>query len=133
MKKHILFIFMLASFSMLATTQTPKKDILETVDKENKVSYVIEVMLCSNLTKVVSNAEGYEAYDRMNISEIMDEYDFEPTGWVNEDWIRQFGEISRADRLRVSEAVKFDESNFFVTAKILNVEIVKMKCSEYEK
>lgn len=129
MKKHILFI-MLVAFSMVATAQTKRIAILETIDKENKVPYAIEVMVRSNLTKVISNTEGYEGYDRVNISQIMDEHEFERTGLVNEDQIRQLGEIAGADYLLVSEAVKFDDSNIFVTAKILNVESAKTEGSE---
>jgi hypothetical protein len=130
MKKHILFILILVAFSMAVPAQTKRIAILETIDKEDKVPYAIEVMVRSNLTKVISNTEGYEGYDRVNISQIMDEHEFERTGLVNEDQIRQLGEIAGADYLLVSEAVKFDESNIFVTAKILNVESAKTEGSE---
>lgn len=130
MKKHFLITLLLMALAMAATAQTKRIAILETIDKEDKVPYAIEVMVRSNLTKVISNTEGYEGYDRVNISQIMDEHEFERTGLVNEDQIRQLGEISGADYLLVSEAVKFDESNIFVTAKILNVESAKTEGSE---
>ncbi len=113
-----------------AIGQVKRIAILETIDKEGKVPYAIEVMVRSNLTKVISNTPGYEGYDRVNISEIMDEHDFERTGLVNEEQIRHLGEISGADFILVSEAVKFDESNVFITAKILNVESAKTESSE---
>lgn len=130
MKKHFLITLLLTTFAMVATAQTKRIAILETIDKENKVPYAVEVMVRSNLTKVISNTEGYEGYDRVNISEIMDEHDFERTGLVSEEQIRQLGIIAGADYLLVSEAVKFDESNIFVTAKILNVESAKTEGSE---
>lgn len=130
MKKYILFIAFLTAFLVAATAQNKRIAILETIDKENQVPYAVEVMVRSNLTKVISNTEGYEGYDRVNISEIMDEHDFERTGLVNEDQIRQLGEIAGADYILVSEAVKFDESNIFVTAKILNVVSAKTEGSE---
>lgn len=129
MKRILLLLtFMLVLFPGLA--QIKRIAILETIDKENSVPYAIEVMVRSNLTKVISNTAGYEGYDRVNISEIMDEHDFERTGLVNEDQIRRLGEISGADFILVSEAVKFDESNVFITAKILNVESAKTESSE---
>ena len=130
MKKYILFILVIVVFSMTATAQNKRIAILETIDKEDKVPYAIEVMVRSNLTKVISNTEGYEGYDRVNISQIMDEHEFERTGLVDENQIRQLGEIAGADYLLVSEAVKFDESNVFVTAKILNVVSAKTEGSE---
>ncbi len=132
MKKHFLITLLLTTFAMVATAQTKRIAILETIDKENKVPYAVEVMVRSNLTKVISNTEGYEGYDRVNISEIMDEHDFERTGLVSEEQIRQLGAISGADYLLVSEAVLFDESNVFVTAKILNVVSAKTEGSENE-
>lgn len=130
MKKHFLITLVLMAFAMAATAQTKRIAILETIDKEDEVPYAVEVMVRSNLTKVISNTEGYEGYDRVNISQIMDEHDFERTGLVNEEQIRRLGEIAGADYLLISEAVKFDESNIFITAKILNVESAKTEGSE---
>ena len=130
MKKNILFIILLTAFSFAAIAQNKRVAILETIDKENQVPYAVEVMVRSNLTKVISNTEGYEGYDRVNMSEIMDEHDFERTGLVNEEQIRQLGAIAGADYILVSEAVKVDESNIFVTAKILNVVSAKTEKSE---
>ena len=129
MKKALSVLFALI-IGLTASAQIKRIAILETIDKEDKVPYAIEVMVRSNLTKVISNTPGYEGYDRVNISQIMDEHDFERTGLVNEEQIRRLGEISGADYILVSEAVKFDESNIFVTAKILNVESAKTESSE---
>lgn len=129
MKKHLSLFFVLI-LGLSVSAQNKRIAILETIDKENKVPYAIEVMVRSNLTKVISSTPGYEGYDRVNISAIMDEHDFERTGLVNEEQIRQLGEIAGADFILVSEAVKFDESNIFVTAKILNVESAKTESSE---
>ena len=120
------------AFAIAATAQTKRIAILETIDKEGNVPYAVEVMVRSNLTKVISSTPGYEGYDRVNISQIMDEHDFERTGMVNEEQIRRLGELSGADFILVSEAVKFEESNIYVTAKILNVETAKMEASENE-
>ena len=128
--KKLYLIILLMAFAIAATAQTKRIAILETIDKEGNVPYAVEVMVRSNLTKVISNTEGYEGYDRVNISQIMDEHEFERTGLVNEDQIRRLGEISGADYLLVSEAVKFDELNIFVTAKILNVVSAKTEGSE---
>lgn len=132
MNKQILIFLLLAVFSMTTMAQNKRIAILETIDKEDKVSYAIEVMVRSNLTKVISKAEGYEGYDRVNISEIMDEHDFERTGLVSEEQIRQLGAISGVDFILVSEVAKLDESNIIVTAKKLNVISAKIEGSENE-
>lgn len=129
MKKSLLLFFAL-TIVLFVSAQTKRIAILETIDKENTVSYAVEVMVRSNLTKVISSTPGYEGYDRVNISQIMDEHDFERTGMVSEEQIRQLGLLSGADFLLVSEAVKFDEMNIFVTATLLNVETAKTEKTE---
>lgn len=131
-KKSFFTLVIALMMSFAASAQIKRVAILETIDKEDKVPYAVEVMVRSNLNKVISNTAGYEGYDRVNISEIMDEHDFERTGLVNEEQIKQLGEMSGADFILVSEAVKFDESNIYVTAKILNVETAKTESAENE-
>ena len=130
MKKSLTLLMALV-MGLSAMAQIKRIAILETIDKEDKVPYAVEVMVRSNLTKVISNTPGYEGYDRVNISQIMDEHEFERTGMVNEEQIRRLGEISGADFILVSEAVKFDGSNdIFVAAKILNVVTAKTESEE---
>ena len=130
MKKSLTLLMALV-MGLSAMAQIKRIAILETIDKEDKVPYAVEVMVRSNLTKVISSTPGYEGYDRVNISQIMDEHEFERTGMVNEEQIRQLGEISGADFILVSEAVKFEGSNdIFVTAKILNVVTAKTESEE---
>ena len=128
--KNIILTLALSTCALTLSAQIKRIAILETIDKENSVSYAVEVMVRSNLTKVISSAPGYEGYDRVNISQIMDEHDFERTGMVSEEQIRQLGVLSGADYLLVSEAVKFDEANIFVTATLLNVETAKTEKTE---
>ena len=108
--------------ALSASSQVKKIAILETIDKEGTVSYSVKLMVRSNLTKAISNTPGYEGYDRVNMSQIMGEQDFQRTGMVNEEQIKRLGEICGADYIVVSEAAKVDASNIFVTATILNVE-----------
>lgn len=122
--KKLLFIAMLLlmASSAAAQSQAKKVAILETIDKEGNVSYGVKLMVRSNLTKAVSNAPGYEGYDRVNMSQIMGEQDFQRTGVVNEEQIKRLGEISGADYIVVSEVAKIGETDIIVTATILNVE-----------
>lgn len=122
----ILFILLVIT----AIAQNKKVAILETVDKEDNVPYAIEIMVRSSLTKAISHTPGYEGYDRVDMSQIMGEQSFQRTGMVNDAQIKRLGEISGADYILVSEAVKFDEKNIYVTAKILNVETAKTEISD---
>lgn len=120
--KRFLLLTMTLILALSTSAQVKKIAILETIDREGNVSYSVKLMVRSNLTKAISSTPGYEGYDRVNMSQIMGEQDFQRTGMVNEEQIKRLGEMCGADYIVVSEAAKVDASNIFVTATILNVE-----------
>ena len=121
--KSILFLFLLISGMMSA--QVKRVAILETVDKENKVSYANKLILRANLSKAITNTAGYEAYDRTDIDAIMGEQNFQRTGLVSNDQIKRLGEMTGANYILVAEAVVVDAKNMFITAKLLDVETAR--------
>lgn len=125
-----LFLFLIAGFSCFS--QVKKVAILETVDRVGDVPYGYKAMLRANLTKAITNTVGYEAYDRTDVDQIMSEHNFQRTGMVNDDQIKRLGEVTGADYILVAEAVKVDEQNIFITAKILNVETAKTERTDNE-
>ena len=121
--KTILFLFLLISGMMSA--QVKRVAILETVDKENKVSYGNKLILRANLSKAITNTAGYEAYDRTDIDAIMGEQNFQRTGLVSNDQIKRLGEMTGANYILVAEAAVVDANNMFITAKLLDVETAR--------
>ena len=119
--KRVLFlmIILLAQISVFA--QVKKVAILETVDKENQISYANKLILRASLSKAITKTAGYEAYDRTDIDAIMSEHSFQRTGMVEEDQIKKLGEMTGADYILVTEVVVVDANNLFVTAKLLDV------------
>ena len=122
--KTILFLFLLISGMMFAQ-EVKRVAILETVDKENKVSYANKLILRANLSKAITNTAGYEAYDRTDIDAIMGEQNFQRTGLVSNDQIKRLGEMTGANYILVAEAVVVDARNMFITAKLLDVETAR--------
>lgn len=121
--KFILFILLLVSGMMSA--QVKRVAILETVDKENKVSYANKLILRANLSKAITLTAGYEAYDRTDIDAIMGEQNFQRTGMVSNEQIKRLGEMTGANYILVAEAVVVDARNMFITAKLLDVETAR--------
>lgn len=121
--KTILFLFLLISGMMSA--QVKRVAILETVDKENKVSYANKLILRANLSKAITLTAGYEAYDRTDIDAIMGEQNFQRTGMVSNEQIKRLGEMTGANYILVAEAVVVDARNMFITAKLLDVETAR--------
>ena len=122
--KTILFIFLLIS-GMMSAQDVKRVAILETVDKENKVSYANKLILRANLSKAITNTAGYEAYDRTDIDAIMGEQNFQRTGMVSNEQIKRLGEMTGANYILVAEAVVVDAKTMFITAKLLDVETAR--------
>ena len=126
--KTILFLFLLVSG--MVSAQVKRVAVLETVDKENKVSYANKLVLRTSLSKAIANTPGYEVYDRTDVDAIMSEHTFQRTGLVNSDQIKRLGEMTGAEYILVAEAVKINAQNLFVTAKLLDVETARTIVTE---
>ena len=126
--KIILFFFLL--LAGIVSAQVKRVAILETVDKENKVSYANKLVLRTSLSKAIANTPGYEVYDRTDVDAIMSEHTFQRTGLVNSDQIKRLGEMTGAEYILVAEAVKINAQNLFVTAKLLDVETARTIVTE---
>lgn len=124
MKTKFLLFLLLFSTAMFAQ-EVKRVAILETVDKENKISYANKLILRASLSKAITQTEGYEAYDRTDVDAIMSEQDFQRTGMVSNDQIKRLGEMTGANYILVAEAVQVDYKNMFITAKLLDVETAR--------
>ncbi len=122
MKNKLLFFTTLLLLPLFVTAQNKKVAILETVDKYDKVPYGVKLQLRSNLTYAISNTPGYEGVDRVDMSSIMGEHNFQRTGMVTQAQIKKLGEMTGAGSVLVAEAAIYDASHIIITAKILNVE-----------
>ena len=126
--KTLLLLFLL--ISGMVSAQVKRVAVLETVDKENKVSYANKLVLRTSLSKAIANTPGYEVYDRTDVDAIMSEHTFQRTGLVNSDQIKRLGEMTGAEYILVAEAVKINAKNLFVTAKLLDVETARTIVTE---
>lgn len=119
--KRFLFVTLLLPL-FVAAQETKRVAILETVDKYDKVPYGVKLQLRSNLTYAISSTPGYEGIDRVDMSSIMGEHNFQRTGMVTQAQIKKLGEMTGAGSVLVAEAAIYDASHIIITAKILNVE-----------
>ena len=129
MKKVFLLTCLLLS-TLMTFAQTKKVAILEVVDRQDNIPYANKLILRSNLSKAITSTKGYEAYDRTDIDAIMSEHDFQRTGLVSEDQIKQLGIMTGADYVLVPEAVLLNQYTMYITAKLLNVETAKTEITD---
>lgn len=122
MKRILAISFLLSCFFILVGAQVKKVAILETVDKQGNVPYGILLQVRSSLTYAISSNEGYEGYDRVDMSAITGEQNFQRTGMVNDEQIKRLGEMTGASYVLIAEAAIYDDEHIIIAAKILDVE-----------
>ena len=128
MKKHILLIFMLMAFSTMAMAQETKKvGVLPTVNRKGNVNEGVCLILQSQLAYAVTQKPGYEGYDRVDMGKIIDELDFQRTGLVSDDQIKELGKLNGVDYLLIAEVANYDITHVVITAKILNAETARLE------
>lgn len=117
-------LFCIIAIMMLASGVMAQKKvaILETVDRAQNIGYGVKLLLRSSLTTAISNTPGYDGYDRVDMASIAGEQEFQRTGNVSDDQIKQLGIATGASYVLVAEAAKYDEGSIIITAKILDVE-----------
>ena len=128
MKTKIFFlgIIICSLTSLYAQDDIRRVAILETVDKENKINYGMELMLRSNISSAITNTAGYEGYDRVDLASIKGEQDFQRTGMVSDADIKQIGVMTGAQYILVAEAAMADNTHMIVVAKIIDVETARL-------
>lgn len=122
--KKLLFI-LLSALSLTAFAQTKKVAILDVVDREGKLTYSQKLLLRSNMAYAVTHTDGYEAYDRSDVDMIMSEHEFQRTGMVSTDQIKQI-EMAGAKLILVVEGVLTADEKMLVAVKLLDVETAKV-------
>ena len=137
MKRLMLLLgaFLMGAPVLWAQSETPAKKvaILEVVDRDNTINYGVKLLLRTTLAKAITQTQGYEGYDRVDMGAIQGEQDFQRTGMVSDEQIKRLGEMTGAAYVLVAEAAKIDATNMIVTAKILDVETAKLERTDYEQ
>ena len=128
MKKVFLVLLAVVAFIPIwgQNNDVKRVAILEIVDKEEQISYGVKLMIRSNLAEAITETSGYEGFDRVDISSIMSEHNFQRTGLVSDTDIKRLGEMTGAQYILVTEVIKLDELNLYIAAKILNVESARI-------
>ena len=121
--KKLLTTILLSAFSLTLFAEELKVvAILPTVDVEGSVGYGVKFQLRASLTYAINNTPGYYGVDRVDLSSIMSEQNFQRTGNVNKEQIKALGDMTGAQYVLIAEAALYDQDNIIIAAKILDVE-----------
>lgn len=125
MKTKLFTLIMLLAVSLMASAQQKKTvAVLSPVCRDSSASNIYFSIVRGSFESVVSATEGYEAYDRTALDQIMQEHGFQRSGAVDDAQIRQLGQFAGVDYVLVTE-ISADEGYMMVIAKILNVTTAK--------
>lgn len=122
--KRVLFSLILAfaCLSVFAQTEVKRVAILETVDKEGDVDYSKELLLRQTLTFAIQRTAGYEGFNRVDMKQITGEHNFQRTGYVNDEQIKQLGQMTGAKYILIAEAANYSKTEILVLANLVDVE-----------
>lgn len=129
----IFLLFAVAQAEGAPTEVNKRVAILETVDKYDKVAYGVEFQLRAFITDAVNKTPGYEGYDRVDMSQINKEHNFQRTGMVSDADIKKLGEMTGASSIVVAEAADYGDGRIIIAAKIINIESGRIENSTRPK
>lgn len=122
MIKRIFSLLMLCVVCQLSFAQTVKKiAVLETIDQENRIPHGVELSVRSWMTIAIAEFEGYEAYDRINVSSMLGEHEFQRTGYVSPESIKKLGQMVGVDYLLISEIGYVDNINIIIVTRLIDI------------
>lgn len=125
--KKIAFLVALVFLSSVVCAQNKKIAVLDPVCRDGSVNSFYMNTIRGVLEKVVSSTDEYQAYNRIDLDQIMDEHDFQRSGAVSDSEIKELGEMASVDYIMVSD-VSASDDYLSVVVKILNIET-----GEYDK
>lgn len=131
--KRLLFIVAIMLPMYTFAQDTKRVAILETVDKFDKVEYGVEFQLRAFITDAVNKTPGYEGFDRVDMSQINKEHNFQRTGMVSDADIKKLGEMTGASSIVVAEAAAYGDGRIIIAAKIINIESGRIENSTKPK
>ena len=120
-------MFLLALISLTAVAQVQTIALLEPRAGEGSVSLtpMEKAMVRGELRKAIVNMPGYQAITRADIDQMMKEQNFQRTGMVSDEQIKQMGEMSGADYICVSTLTK-SNTEFYLEAYLIHLESGRM-------
>lgn len=87
----------------------------------DSITAMEKAMVRGEMRKALVQMKGYEAFSRSDIDQMLEEHNFQRSGFVTQSEIHQLGEMSGADLLCVTTMTKFT-TKFYLEAYIIDVE-----------
>lgn len=117
-KTIIVLLIILSSSGIYA--QEKKIAMLEPIAMTDEISPMVKNMVRGELTKALSREPGFNAFTRLDIDQMIKEFNFQESGMVNDKQRRKLGKMSGADYVCISKISK-EENAYYIEAALVNI------------
>lgn len=119
MKKVL--ILLLSALSLMAMAQQKQVAMLEPVAVAGDVRPIEKSMIRGEMTKAIASQEGYSAFTRVDIDQIMKEHNFQQSGMVDDESRKRIGAMQGVDFVCVTKITK-EGNSYYLEATLVNIE-----------
>ena len=127
MKKIFIFLFLVLNSIFVLSVETKKVALLEprAGDGSENLAPMEKAMIRGEMRKALIQMDGYDAFTRSDIDQMMKEQDFQRSGNVSDADIHRLGEMSGADYVCITNITK-SSTEFYLEAYLIDVETGQM-------
>lgn len=122
----IVIVLIPTFFYTQAKAQDKKIAMLEPIPVSEGISGMIKNMVRGELTKSLSREPGFSAFTRVDVDQVMKEFNFQESGMVNDEQRKKLGQMSGADYVCISKISK-DENAYYIEASLVDIESGEIK------
>ena len=118
--KKLLFL-LLSALSVAIFAQEKQVAILDPIAMTKEVSTMHRSMVRGEMVKVIGRQEGYAAFNRADIDQIMKEQNFQQSGMVDDATRKRLGAMQGVDCVCITKITK-EGNNYYLEANLVDIE-----------
>ena len=118
MKKLLIFLLLALSLTVFAQKQVA---MLEPLVVAGNVKPIEKSMIRGEMTKAIASQNGYSAFSRTDIDQIMAEQNFQQSGLVDDATRKRIGAMQGVDYVCITKITK-EGNAYYLEANLLNIE-----------
>lgn len=118
--RRIIFLLALCGAFACLKGQNIQVAILEPIAMTDEVTTMHVSMVRGELRKAISKVKNYDAISRSDLDYLMEEFNFQQSGFVRKEDVQRMGQMYGADYLCISSINKIDHQ-FYIEAYFIEV------------
>ena len=116
-----LLILLLSVLSLTALAQEKQVAILEPVGVTSEVTLMHRSMVRGEMVKAIGRQNGYAAFNRADVDQIMKEQNFQQSGMVDDATRKRLGAMQGVDYVCITKITK-EGNNYYLEANLVDIE-----------